>query len=114
MHRDVDGDVWGAHRLRDRERSQGNEMTPPSDQPPRDPSPADPEPTTCRPNGVEMPRVRYGEEADDWGAGKRPCHDCAAVAGEYHSVGCDVERCPACGGQLWFGCECDWPDDDTD
>lgn len=69
---------------------------------------------TCRPNGVEMPRVRYGDEADDWGADERPCHDCAAIKGEYHALGCDVERCPACGGQLWFGCECEWFDDEAE
>jgi hypothetical protein len=68
--------------------------------------------TTCRPNGVETPRVRYGDEADDWGANERPCHDCAAIKGEFHVPGCDVERCPACGGQLWLGCECAWPDAD--
>jgi hypothetical protein len=66
---------------------------------------------TCQPNGIVMPRVRYGDEADDWGANERPCHDCAAIKGEYHVLGCDVERCPACGGQLWFGCECEWPCD---
>jgi len=57
--------------------------------------------------GVERRRIRYGDEADDWGANERPCHDCAAIKGELHAQGCDVERCPACGGQLWFGCECD-------
>jgi hypothetical protein len=63
--------------------------------------------TTCCPKGVEMPRVRYGDERDDWGANDRPCHDCAVIKGEYHVPGCDVERCPACDGQLWFGCDCD-------
>jgi hypothetical protein len=67
--------------------------------------------TTCRPNGVETSRVRYGDERDDWGANERPCHDCAVVKGEYHVQGCDVERCPACDGQLWFGCECEWPEE---
>ena len=65
---------------------------------------------TCRPNGVETPRIWYGGEPD-W-AHDRPCRDCAAIKGEYHVPGCDVERCPACGGQLWFGCACEWPDDD--
>jgi hypothetical protein len=65
--------------------------------------------TTVRPNGIEMPRVRYGDEADDWGADHGPCHDCAAIKGEFHGPGCDVERCPSCGGQI-YGCDCDWPD----
>jgi len=66
--------------------------------------------TTCRPNGIEVPRVPYGDEAEDWGASDGPCPDCAAIQGELHARGCDVERCPACGGQLWFGCECEWPE----
>src|SRR5262249_55224737 len=28
------------------------------------------------------------------------CHDCGARPGEYHRLGCDVERCPRCGFQL--------------
>lgn len=65
--------------------------------------------TTCRPNGVEMERVRYGSERDDWGADRGPCHDCGAIKGEFHVPGCDVERCPVCDGQIG-GCNCDWPD----
>lgn len=33
------------------------------------------------------------------------CHDCGAVEGEYHEPGCDMERCPFCGGQL-ISCDC--------
>lgn len=53
-----------------------------------------------------LPRVPYGDEGEDWGADERPCHDCGAQKGEYHVPGCDVERCPACGGQS-ISCDCD-------
>lgn len=65
------------------------------------------------PNGLEMTRVRYGDESDDTIDSARPCHDCAAILGEFHAVGCDMERCPNCGGQL-FVCDCDWPEDPGD
>ena len=35
------------------------------------------------------------------------CHDCNIknVAGNYHHLGCDIEQCPKCGGQL-ISCGC--------
>jgi hypothetical protein len=57
-------------------------------------------------SSVERQRIRYGEEAEDWGADRQPCHDCGVVKGQYHVFGCDVERCPVCGSQL-LHCECD-------
>lgn len=33
------------------------------------------------------------------------CGDCGCAEGEFHSPGCDMERCPFCGGQL-ISCDC--------
>lgn len=64
-------------------------------------------------SGVLMDRVRYGDEDEDWGADRKPCHDCAVVKGQLHVVGCDAERCPTCGGQA-IGCDCEYYGDEKD
>ena len=61
--------------------------------------------------GAEWPRVRYGDEKDDWGASDHSCHDCRAAAGQFHAVGCDVEQCPRCGEQAIM-CECEEDEED--
>jgi hypothetical protein len=33
------------------------------------------------------------------------CHDCGVRPGGFHHLGCDMERCPRCRGQL-FCCDC--------
>lgn len=63
--------------------------------------------------GTRFRRVRYGEEAADWGAGAHPCRDCAALAGEFHAIGCVVERCAACGRQA-SSCDCEYEEDDEE
>jgi hypothetical protein len=52
-------------------------------------------------------RITYGNEYEDWDADeyKAKCHDCAVKVGQLHVPGCDVERCPGCGGQL-ISCDC--------
>lgn len=63
--------------------------------------------------GTDYPRVRYGGESDDWGASHQDCGDCGVKPGEFHVLGCDIERCPKCGGQA-ISCSCDDEEDDDD
>jgi hypothetical protein len=51
-------------------------------------------------------RVRFGQESESWGDDS--CGDCGCKVGELHAENCDVERCPACSGQL-LSCDCDLP-----
>lgn len=55
-------------------------------------------------DGKVYSRIRYGDEQHEWGSER--CHDCGAAVGHFHHLNCDVEECPACGGQL-IGCDCD-------
>jgi len=63
-------------------------------------------------------RIPYGSEKRFGGGfGKnmpenKRCHDCNTLKGRYHHLGCDMEECPICGGQL-IACGC-WKDEESE
>jgi hypothetical protein len=54
---------------------------------------------------IDYDRILNGQEKWVEGMEQRVCHDCNAKPGQYHHPGCDVERCPRCGGQM-ISCFC--------
>ena len=56
--------------------------------------------------GKKYERIKRGSKRDMFPTWYGRCHDCGARRGQYHHMMCDVERCPACGGQM-FLCGCD-------
>lgn len=59
-------------------------------------------------NGQLYRPIKMGEVRDfyEWCEETCTCHDCNAKVHEEHTLGCDAERCPCCGGQF-ISCNCD-------
>ena len=58
---------------------------------------------SCMVSRMELPDGSVHDRLPYEGEGR--CHDCFVAFGGYHHPGCDVERCPKCGGQA-ISCEC--------
>ncbi len=57
-------------------------------------------------DGVRYKRLAWGQESSfPSDLADKPCHDCGAIRGQYHSLLCDMERCPKCGEQE-MSCDC--------
>lgn len=61
--------------------------------------------------GVPVPMVRFGDERPKW-RGER-CGDCGVRRGGLHHLGCDVQCCPVCRGQM-MSCGCRFDEDGPD
>lgn len=66
-------------------------------------------------DGKSYARIPYGQECADLAgiAKERPCHDCAVKEGQLHVIGCDVEVCPKCKGQV-ISCDCGSDEEEDD
>ena len=62
---------------------------------------------SCTFNEVQIGGVWYKRDTAYYDYNEH-CHDCGIknTPGNIHHWGCDIERCPKCGGQL-LSCNCD-------
>jgi hypothetical protein len=63
-------------------------------------------------NGRRFAMIRVGDEPG-WHTSSDQCGDCVAIRGGWHHPGCDLQRCPVCGGQL-MSCGCLFDEDEGD
>jgi hypothetical protein len=62
--------------------------------------------TSLKIDGKEFKRIKFGDEQSQYDVYKQShCGDCGVKEGYYHVLGCDLEICPKCGGQM-ISCSC--------
>ena len=59
--------------------------------------------------GRRFDLIPYGAERG-WQSTADQCGDCGVIRGGFHHPGCDLQDCPACGGQL-LSCGCRFDED---
>lgn len=57
-------------------------------------------------DGVPTSAFTHGNDPG-WGRARGRCGDCGVQPGGYHHLGCDIQACPRCRGQL-ISCDCAW------
>lgn len=62
--------------------------------------------------GRRLDFAPFGRERG-WPTKANRCGDCGVERGGWHHPGCDIQRCPACGGQL-LSCGCRFDEDGPD
>ncbi len=64
-------------------------------------------------DGVRIPMIPWGHERPRFGASHQRCGDCGVAPGGFHHLGCDIQRCAVCQGQM-FSCGCRFDEDAVD
>jgi len=63
-------------------------------------------------DGERVGMIPWGRERPRWSSARR-CPDCGVDRGGFHHLGCDIQQCPCCRGQM-LSCGCRFDEDPPD